>query len=261
MPRPLPVRSPITGIMQWCVLAPMVNHSRVYSGTKTKKQSGAGSNLPGMKPASSNVLSGMNSNSATVGTKFGGLKLDSDLSEGSPEDFQEILARLHAELLSTLLSVSHTHSSAPSTPGGGSGITNSLTSDDVALIVATLIAFSQQRGQSEGGGGGGKGDEMETERGTEDVGEGKREGGKGGRGMEESVERFAQFLQISLSAKALKLKPGNYVNWNFCISDISGLQQFPNQTQLLTGQQLCQWIEPPNRGHLGLNPITIWSLK
>ncbi len=169
------LRSPITGIIQWCVLAPMVNHSKVYSRTTNQSSSNSnGTKLVGSNPTGT----GQNSTGIKKLTCMATpLSANSDVgSEESEENFQQILAQLHAELLSALLSVGHTHSSSSS---GGGGITDSLNSDDVARIVAALIAFSQKQG-----------------------------GEEGVKGMEESVERLAQFLQISLSAKALKLEPG-----------------------------------------------------
>lgn len=94
-------------------------------------------------------------------------------SEGN---FQSLLARLHAELLSALLS--HGQVSPPHP----APLIDGLSSDDVAVLVASLIAY------------------------------GRKVGVAGGGVMEESVERFAQFLQISMSAKMLQLKPGNFLS-------------------------------------------------
>lgn len=66
---------------------------------------------------------------------------------------------------------------------------SALSSDDVAMIVAALIAFGRGEGKEEG----------------------RKSDHDGGGGMEECVERFAQFLQISMSTKILQLKPGSYV--------------------------------------------------
>lgn len=113
---------------------------------------------------------------------------DSVLAEGGS---QFLLGRLHAEVLSLLLSPSQ----APSSATRSSSALPPLSSDDVAVIVAALIAFSQKPS----GGGGGRELEVKAEPRETDSGSGK---------MGASVERFAQFLQISLSTKTLQLKPG-----------------------------------------------------
>lgn len=156
--------SPITGIIQWCVLAPMVNDKKLYSGTKTK-------------PADSiKTGTGLNSHfSDTIGTS------NSTKSIHTEDGFQSLLARLHAELLSALLC----HSQATPTHGRPGDLIDGLSSDDVAVLVASLIAYSQKVGVAGGGA-----------RCTE---------------MEEGVERFAQFLQISMSSKVLQLKSGMIV--------------------------------------------------
>ena len=129
--------------------------------------------------------------------------------------YQEKLARLHAEVLSALLSVGHT-STSPVT-------FSCLSSDDVAVLVATLLAFNQKQGQVEdskkntnnktaaaaaGGRVGYKTGGIKLERKESGV-----FGGTAASGgcLEQSVERFAQFLQISLSTEVLQLKPGAHV--------------------------------------------------
>ena len=125
-------------------------------------------------------------------------------SKNNDDDFQHLLAQLHAEVLSALLTLSQ------SQVFSRSNAISSLNSDDVAMIVAALIGFNQKQevGGAEGGGRSGQ----------------KVVGGRGGGGgrrekeltegskMEECVERFAQFLQISLSVKVLQLKSGRCDN-------------------------------------------------
>lgn len=84
-------------------------------------------------------------------------------------EFDSLMTKLHADLLSVVLSHSKSFRH------------HSLTSDSVAVIVAAMLGFSQQQRSREGGGGG---------------------------KMNEAVERLSQFLQISLSMGILVLKPG-----------------------------------------------------
>lgn len=171
---------PITGIIQWCILAPLVvepktkiskNKEREMSTKSHSGTSAAGSKETGSGDDIKNVC-----------------------------DYQEQLARLHAELLSALLSISHS-SSTSSSP-------SSLTSDDVAIIVATLLAFSQKLEVEKA-----KEKEAKLKVKPEPGWEVKKEGVFIGCGenMEQCVERFAQFLQISLSTKVLQLKSGTWL--------------------------------------------------
>ncbi len=159
------MRSPITGIIQWCILAPMVNDTELYSKFDI-----------------------------TTTTKTGTNTTASDCN------FQQLLAQLHADVLSVLLSLSQLQAFSRSSSSSSTG-PQTLNSDDVAMIVAALIAYNQKQ---------------------DGVGECNKRvvtDGSGGavaaavakekeRKMEESVERFAQFLQISLSEKVLELKQG-----------------------------------------------------
>lgn len=96
-------------------------------------------------------------------------------------DFQTLIAKLHANLLSVILSDSQ---SFPR---------ETLTSDHVAVTVAALLGLSnykptqlKKRGKGE-----------------------EREDRDENKGLDESVERLAQFLQISLSTGLLALSSGN----------------------------------------------------
>ena len=183
---------PITGIIQWCVLAPLVESTMANKGNEIEEGKSGPRYHSGPKLTDSKITS-----SKIPGVKETGSKEASSEENTTKEsDNQGRLARLHAEVLSALLSVGHTSSSPhPSL----------LTSDDVAIIVATLLAFSQKQ---------------EVEKKTtkavkhevrwEVKQEVKKEVGDcgGDASMEQCVERFSQFLQISLSTKVLQLKPG-----------------------------------------------------
>lgn len=184
-------RSPITGIIQWCTLAPMVDDTDTHSGTNP-----AGSNSTGTKSTGSNFSGTKPTGSSSTGTKptgsnSTGTNLSGMISTSSNSTEDRLLAQIHAELLSALLSLSQSQSSATATMAA------SLNSDDIAMIVAALIAFSQRLEV------GVAGRQPAQERGNGELGE-----KTGDRKMEEAVERFAQFLQISMSTKLLQLKPG-----------------------------------------------------
>ncbi len=132
--KPSPSPSLLAGLIQWCVLAPLVPKTKAERKTE------------------------MENNCAKE-------ELTTSL------DFDSLMAKLHADLLSVVLS--HSKSFRP----------HSLTSDSVAVIVAALLGFNQQRCVREGS-----------------AGMGVR--------MNEAVERLSQFLQISLSTGILVLKPG-----------------------------------------------------
>ena len=97
------------------------------------------------------------------------------------EKFASLVAKLHANILSVILSHSQSFGY------------RSLVSDDIAVIMATLLAFSQKISQGQ-----------------------SRDSGTGGGGgvasmMNESVERLAQFLQITLSCGLLSLNSGQHL--------------------------------------------------
>lgn len=173
---------PITGIIQWCILSPLVK-------CRAKKSNGNTSTMI-------NTEAHCQYQTASI---IDSTKLPSPDDHAS---YQEKVARLHANLLSALLSSNHTtSSSSPST-------FSSLSSDDVAILVANLLAFSQKQGLMVGGG------ESKKPKGGASAGSKivvKQEADEGmsvSHILEQSVERFAQFLQISLSTEVLQLKPG-----------------------------------------------------
>lgn len=186
----------------------MVSHHNLYSGTSPNS---AGTNIPSSKSTGTNLPS-FNSTKLTgtnlPGSKSTGTNLPSFKSARSSSvatennEFQHLLAQLHAELLSALLSLSQAPALSTSCPAA---ITDSLNSDDVAMIVAALIAFSSRPDVDVGGG------TVRNFQGGEE-GRGECEEVKGDK-MEECVERFAQFLQISMSGKVLQLESGEF--WTF----------------------------------------------
>ena len=185
---------PITGIIQWCILAPLVKCSAANSRDTARN---------GGQETHSNFQKESN----TINSRL--MLKDDDLL------YQEKLARLHAEVLSALLSVSHASSSPESF--------SPLSSDDVAILVATLLAFSQKQGVA-----------AETKRAKGSKVVVKQEAKDGMFGacssmVEQCVERFAQFLQISLSTEVLQLKPGLLVgnNWRskFIVVGCNGMKE------------------------------------
>jgi len=192
---------PITGIMQWCILAPLARASSPGKPTETE-----GNTVAKRDPDFHlDYHTSLSSSSSDMGTSKQRSLTSVD------RVYQEKLAKLHAEVLSALLSVGHT-STSPIT-------FSSLSSDDVAILVATLLAFNQKQGHEEdskkdtkmavavatGGRASGKMGSVKLERKESGVFGGTAASGGS---LEQSVERFAQFLQISLSTEVLQLKPG-----------------------------------------------------
>lgn len=162
----LPV-SPLAGLIQWCVLA-SCDHT-----THTSKeicQEGTRDSQPSKEMETKPL--------ETISTdKRESMKLEDE----EEVDFQTLIAKLHANLLSVILSDSQ---SFPR---------ETLTSDHVAVTVAALLGLSnykptqlKKRGKGE-----------------------EREDRDKNKGLDESVERLAQFLQISLSTGLLALSSGN----------------------------------------------------
>lgn len=194
---PAPPRSLVTGVIQWCILAPMVNDKELYSGTNSPGSSSTEMTKTGSKSAGTTNSGGSSKSTGSIKTDSNSAMPTNTLSVFMERNFQCLVSRLHAEVLSALLSLSQ--SQALSVSRSGSSLVSTMSSDDVAMVVAALIAFGA------GGRGEGKEDGYESDpKGGDDSG--SRNGG-----MEESVERFSQFLQISMSTKILQLKPGTYL--------------------------------------------------
>ena len=159
-------KSPLPGLMQWCVLAPLVPKEQVLCCGSTKD--------------SQKLLVTSNSDMAP------GFNRSSEISSQREDKFGSLMAKLHANILSVILSHSQSFGY------------RSLSSDDIAVVIATLLAFSQQLSQSRSRGGGtGNGGDVLC-------------------GMTESVERLAQFLQIMLSCGILALNAGTSIYCTVC---------------------------------------------
>lgn len=186
-----PAVSPLAGLMQWCVLAPC-HH--------TKPPSEREDNATGTAEKTSTQYQTLNTVAypSSTGEKNASLMESSREEEGGNEqggkvddkemNFQMLVAKLHANLLSVILSDSQLF------PHG------TLTSDHVAVTVAALLGLSKhttlaQRKK--------RGKMMASA--AEETGDRDREKSKD---LEESVERLAQFLQISLSTGLLALSAG-----------------------------------------------------
>lgn len=157
-------KSPLPGLIQWCVLAPLIPREQVVSGGNPRHS---------QKGLTETVVRTTASCSKTPPSG-----IDDSQRE---EKFASLVAKLHANILSVILSHSQSFGY------------RSLVSDDIAVIMATLLAFSQKISQGQ-----------------------SRDSGTGGGGgvasmMNESVERLAQFLQITLSCGLLSLNSGQYL--------------------------------------------------
>ena len=150
---------PLPGLMQWCMLAPLIPGEQLSGGNPRHSQKSLKETVVHMTASRSETRPG-------------------DKNDSQKEErFASLVTKLHANILSVILSHSQSFGY------------RSLVSDDMAVIMATLLAFSQKisQGQSRDSG----------------TGDG-RVAGK----MNESVERLAQFLQITLSCGLLSLNAG-----------------------------------------------------
>lgn len=173
-PRPSPA-SPLAGLMQWCVLEPCDSHTKDTTGDQSE---GAQKDSK-LHEASKSVVSV----STPTEEQKQSTTNESTKQEDKTVDFKTLIARLHANLLSVILSDSQ---SFPH---------ETLTSDHVAMTVAALLGLSnhhptqlKRRGKA--------GEEEKPQERNQD--------------LDESVERLAQFLQISLSTGLLALSTGEY---------------------------------------------------
>ncbi len=133
----------LPGLMQWCVLAPLCpNYPTIAKETESKSNYSKDSDEP-MDTSSSKLLDN--------------------------KDMQIILTSLHADLLSSILSLSKS-------------VTCQMSGKEMAVLIANLLGYYSHRKQ--------RGEEEVTEK------------------MEECVERLAQLLQISLSSGLLNLRSG-----------------------------------------------------
>ncbi|XP_064406174.1 uncharacterized protein LOC135351161 [Halichondria panicea] len=129
--------------MQWCVLAPLCpNYLTIAKKTESKSNYSKDSRDEPMDTSSSKSL--------------------------DDKDIQMILTSLHADLLSSILSLSKP-------------VTCQMSGKEMAVLIANLLGYYSHRKQ--------RGEEEMAEK------------------MEECVERLAQLLQISLSSGLLNLRP------------------------------------------------------
>lgn len=184
--------SPLAGLMRWCILAPCYHHPD-QPPEELQKKSLVDDKVGAKNPESI----------PTVGCSSGRdpLVKGGKESEGkkSGEDFQTLISKLHANLLSVILSDSQ------------SFLRDTLTSDHIAVTVAALLGLShhqpaqlKKRGKAAAAAAA-----AAEERGQGGEGENHQE-------LEESVERLAQFLQISLSTGLLVLSSGKVLFFYFC---------------------------------------------
>ena len=157
------LQSLLPGLMQWCVLAPLCleekgpkNSSSLQRDTLNK--------LDKVSKRASEFVNGVQALSLDAGSlRTGEREHTGDL------DMQPLIASLHADLLSGILSLTKP-------------LPCQLSGDDVAMLVANLLKYYTQKKLSVGG-------ELVDK-------------------MEECVERLAQLLQISLSSGLLMLGAG-----------------------------------------------------
>ena len=181
--------SPLAGLMRWSILAPCHRHHPEQGAEELQKKSLVHKKV---KQFSEKTKEGLSS--ATTSTGRDSLAPAGEEGEGrdknTEEDFQMLISKLHANILSVILSDSQ---SFPR---------DTLTSDHIAVTVAALLGLSRhQPAQLKRRGKGGVAAAAATEERNQGEGENHQE-------LEESVERLAQFLQISLSTGLLVLSSG-----------------------------------------------------
>lgn len=112
-------RSPLAGIIQWCILTPLASQTDSQDSTQTRTISEHESN---------------NGKYSELKTKTNIVLPLSTLKKDGTEDASSLVAALHASVLSVVLSrSSNTQSNYPA-----------LSRDDVAVIVAALLGFKQE---------------------------------------------------------------------------------------------------------------------
>lgn len=205
--------SPLAGLMRWCTLAPC-HHKQdaTPKGSHNVKETK-------FELQSHSIKDQTHSNGST--SNAGGKE-----TSVKPEDFQTLIAKLHANLLSVILSDSQ---SFPR---------ETLVGDHVAVTVAALLGLSnyqptqlKKRGKLTTTSAATTTTVAETEYG---------ESGEKNQLLDESVERLAQFLQISLSTGLLVLSPGNL--WCIVMVLVNCFFSPPFQTICLQWPLLCLLI-------------------
>lgn len=196
------MKSLLPGLIQWCVLAPLSPvATKCLSNGDLKNRPGFEKNMK--QSLKDELVTRHHTDNEDTLKAIGGLSLMAtdekdrhatsenmmrpDTQGGSKEDTHSILASLHADLLSNILSLSKP-------------LTCQLSGDDIALVVAALLGYYSQRMQ--------QGKEAEAK-----LGGGERSSLSGK--MDDCVERLAQILQICLSSGLINLRPGEWV-WLQC---------------------------------------------
>ena len=161
-------RSPLVGLIQWCVISPLTMGLNLYGQQKPRKGDPRSPSLksPGI------ITDPFNYHPDVVASK-----------SSHPKDFTTLMADLHANLLSLLLSGLY---QPPMQLMGKRG--HILTGNDVRDIVSALLGFKEKLSSSS--------EQSRTVLSSL------------GSWMDESVERLAQFLQILLSTRLLSIKQG-----------------------------------------------------
>ena len=164
-------RSPLVGLIQWCVVSPLTMGLNLYGQQKSRKGD----------PKSPSLLK-----SPGIVTDPFNYHPEVATNSSQPKDFTTLMADLHANLLSLLLSGLY---QPPIQLMGKHG--HLLTGSDVRDIVSALLGFKEKLTSSS----------EQSRSVTLSLSS----------WMDESVERLAQFLQILLSTGLLSMKQGMYM--------------------------------------------------
>lgn len=160
-------RSPLVGLIQWCVVSPLTMGLNLYGQQKSRKGDPKSPSLksPGIITDPFNYHPEVSSKSS------------------QPKDFTTLMADLHANLLSLLLSGLY---QPPIQLMGKHG--HLLTGNDMRDIISALLGIKEKLSSSS--------EQSRALLSSLDS------------WMDESVERLAQFLQILLSTGLLSMKQG-----------------------------------------------------
>ena len=178
-------RLPLVGLIQWCVVSPLTMGFNLY-GQQQKSRKG--------DPKSPSSLK----SPGIVTDPFNYHPEESSSKSSQPKDFTALMADLHANLLSLLLS--GPYQPPPLQLMGKHG--HLLTGNDMRDIVSALLGFKEKLSLSS--------EQSRTVHSSL------------GSWMDESVERLAQFLQILLSSGLLAMKQGTvlYIRRCFAMSKL-----------------------------------------
>ena len=182
-----PAVSPLAGLIQWCVLAPCHHAKSTSEDTSTGTVENNSTQRKTLTTAASPSSTGTDTIASSVEN---GKERDKSNKQAGHEEmsFQTLVSKLHANLLSAILSDSQLF------------LHDTFTSDHVAVTVAALLGLSNHIGTLT---------QLRRRGRTGSSAEENREqDGEKSEELEESVERLAQFLQISLSTGLLALSAG-----------------------------------------------------